>query len=81
MKNTGANTAKTNGEAAYFSVKEAAEYFGFSIFFVYSLLKIPNGPPYLKITTNKKMRPTIRIPKKEFMAWIQRYEGQSKCTS
>jgi hypothetical protein len=81
MKNNSAVKTKTNGEAAYFSVREAAEYFGFSIFFVYSLLKIPNGPPYLKITTNKKMRPTIRIPKKEFLAWIQRYEGQPKCTS
>ena len=60
--------------SAYFSIKDAANYLGVTVNVIYQLLKDDSGPPHLKIATNKKKRPIIRIPKKEFFAWAKQNE-------
>jgi helix-turn-helix protein len=68
-------------KSAYLSVKDAANYLGMSIWLVYGLIHDQNGFPFITIKTRNQERPTYRIPKKEFLAWIKRNEGQSTCTS
>jgi excisionase family DNA binding protein len=81
VQNTALNgSSPTRSEkSAFLSVKDAANYLGVSIFFIYKQLHSENGPPFIKI--GEADRKTIRIPKKEFLAWIKRNEGQSTCTS
>lgn len=75
------NSAQTNAtptlsaKAAYFSVKDAANYLGVGIGVIYQIIKDPDGPPHLRIKTRKKAKPLIRIPKKQFLAWVAQNES------
>ena len=74
MQNVFDTSSNQSSKASYFTVKDAANYLSVSIFTFYRLLKEPDGPPHLKIMTNKKKKPTIRISKKDFLLWIKQNE-------
>jgi hypothetical protein len=75
MQNGHDLTSTQSNRSEYFTVKDAANYLGISHFTLYRLLHEPDGPPFLKIETQKKLRPLIRIPKKKFFNWIKSNEG------
>ena len=70
-----------SSESSYFSVKDAANYLGVNIIVIYQMLKDSDGPPHIRIKNRKKIKPLIRIPKKEFIDWIKQREEKSCTTS
>jgi excisionase family DNA binding protein len=56
----------------YLTVKDAANYLGISLGTTYNLLNA--GLPHVRIETNKKIKPLIRIPKQEFLKWLKARE-------
>jgi len=69
------HTPTLSEKSEFFSIKDAANYLGVNIGVIYQLLRNGDGPPHVRIKTNKKIKPLIRIPKKEFFNWIKQNEA------
>jgi excisionase family DNA binding protein len=67
------NSPTQSNKSAYFSIKDAANHLGVHVNTVYALIKQAQIP-YLKISEQRKVRPLMRIPKKEFFAWLKQNE-------
>ena len=71
MSNTDLNgqTTTQSNRSAYMSIKDVANYLGVSVKTVHCLIK-DSRLPSLKINGHR----LLRIPKKEFFAWIKQHE-------
>lgn len=74
MQNDHGTSPTQSDKSAYFTVKDAANHVGVSIYTIYRWFN--SGLPHVRIHSDKKLKPLIRIPKKDFLAWIKQNEEQ-----